>query len=115
MQDWTCITLTVMKGEDFSSPGRILLTATGYAENTNMGWKSQQRDSVGRDWGAPPSLVEVVPAEVTLPAPPQRVQVWPLDETGQRAEELPVEERNGRALVRIGPPARTLWYEVVIG
>jgi hypothetical protein len=114
LQNWAAVTVTAMDGADFASPGRVLITATGYAENTAMGWKNPEKTTVGTEWGRAPSLVEGIPATVTLPVPAARVQAWALDERGQRREPLPVKEQGGRALLELGPQARTLWYEVVI-
>ena len=113
-QGWSTLTLTLMEGNSFAGPCRVLVAATGYAENTDMGWKSAKKDTVGDDWGKPPSLVEVVPATITLPAPATKVSVWTLNERGQRAAEVPVKRREGQSAFHIGPPAGTLWYEVVI-
>lgn len=113
-QDWCTIAATLVKGERFAGPASILLVATGYAENTAMGWKSAAKDTVGRDWGKSPSLVEVVPATVTLPAPARRVRAWAMDATGQRAGAVAVESVGEKAALRIGPPHKTLWYEVMI-
>jgi hypothetical protein len=125
MQDgWCAITLTVMDGSLPTRPSsrvlrpvRLLITATGYAENTDMGWKEvpgyPPKSSCGRNWGRPPSLVEGVPASVTLPLPAKRVQAWALDERGQRKNQIPVNaDLSGKAVIRIGPQWQTLWYEV---
>ncbi|MFA0767745.1 MAG: hypothetical protein OXFUSZZB_001073 [Candidatus Fervidibacter sp.] len=125
MQDgWCAITLTVMDGSLPTRPSsrvprpvRLLITATGYAENTDMGWKEvpgyPPKSSCGRNWGRPPSLVEGVPATVTLPLPAKRVQAWALDERGQRKSQIPVNaDPSGNAVIRIGPQWQTLWYEV---
>lgn len=114
LQNWAAITLTVMEGQDFTSPGRSLLTATGYVENSAMGWRDTEKTTVGTDWGHAPSLIEGVPAEVTLPVPAARVHAWALDERGQRGAPVPVEDAGGKALVKIGPAFKTLWYEVVV-
>jgi len=98
-QDWVAISLTEM------APHRWLLTATGYAENTDMGWKNPEKTTVGRDWGKAPSLVEGIPATVTLP---RATKVWALDERGQRKCEVPVR----RSQLEIGPQYQTLWYEI---
>jgi hypothetical protein len=98
-QDWSAIAITEM------APHRWLITATGYAENTGMGWKNAEHTTVGRDWGQAPSLVEGIPATLTLPG---ATTAWALDECGQRKAELPV--RAG--IVEIGPQHGTLWYEI---
>jgi hypothetical protein len=125
MQDgWCAITVTVMDGSLPTRPSsrvprpvRLLITATGYAENTDMGWKEvpgyPPKSSCGRNWGKPPSLVEGVPATVTLPLPAKRVQAWALDERGQRKSQIPVNaDPSGNAVIHIGPQWQTLWYEV---
>ncbi|HEX2950257.1 MAG TPA: carbohydrate binding domain-containing protein [Armatimonadota bacterium] len=111
---WSTITLTVMQGNDFSSKGRILLTATGKIENTGMLWNTTQT-SIGDKWGTSPVLVEGIPATVVLPVKPQQILVFPLDERGQRkATPVPISEADGKAKFAIGPEYRTLWYEIVI-
>jgi hypothetical protein len=109
-EGWSAITITAM------SPRRYLVTATGYAENTGMGWKTPEKSSVGRDWGEAPSLVEGVSARITLPAPAGRARAWALDERGQRRGEIPVGvvAPRGPATIGIGPEHRTLWYEIEV-
>ena len=118
---WCAITVTVVNGEwpsDASDrvprPVRLLVTATGYAENTDMGWKTPEKSSVGSDWGEPPSLVEGIPARFTLPLSADRVEAWALDERGQRKGEVAVQNVAGKATIDIGGPHQTLWYEVEI-
>ena len=67
LQDWAVIQVTVLDGDDFKSARRVLVTATGYAENTGMKWHDAGKTSVGRDWGQAPSLVEGVAATIKLP------------------------------------------------
>lgn len=110
MQDWCTISLVAMEG-DFKT-GKILVVATGYSENTGMKWKNEQKNSVGKDWGKSPSRIEIVPAEITLPAAAKDVQAWSLDERGQRKNKLKVSEKDGQAVVTIGKPEKTLWYEI---
>jgi hypothetical protein len=95
--EWSVITATELQ------PGRWLVTACGNVENTGMVWKDATKTSVGRNWGQAPSLVEGVKAKLTFPG---NVEVWALDEQGQRRERLPGSE--------IGPQYRTIWYEVVV-
>ena len=103
---WSAITLTALDG-DAKSPKRWLLTATGYAENTGMGWKNAEKSSVGRAWGQAPSRVEGVEAKLRVSGG-KRGDCWALDERGQRREKL----TNQSGGVSIGPRWRTLWYEL---
>ena len=120
-QDWACVQFTVLDRDeraDFLTARRILITVTGYIENTGMGWNNTgmawnntEKISVGRDWGKAPVLVEGPAAKIELPevAGDKPFKAWALDERGQRRAEIPV--ANGT--LEIGPQHRTLWYEVV--
>lgn len=122
---WCAISVTVMEGSLPSSiakprrgPTRLLITATGYVENTGIGWKDlagyPPKSSCGRDWGRPPTLVEGISAVITLPLPARGVQAWALDERGQRKTELHVtSDAGGQAVLTLGPQWQTLWYEVL--
>ena len=109
MQNWAAITLTDMAGGN--SHG-LLITATGYAQNTGMNWTSTAKNSVGSDWGKAPSLVEGISAKITLPA--QYSEAWALDERGQRKSPVKVTQSARGAVIEIGPQFKTLWYEVEI-
>ena len=115
-QDWCTVGLTLMEGESFDDPagGRALLITTGNMENTGMTWKDASKTSVGRNWGRAPTLVEIVPVDLTLPVAPDRVRVFSLDAGGNRIEELSVHEVSGRAGISIDLNALTLWHEIVI-
>ena len=112
-EGWSAITLTVMEGDSVAAPARLLVTATGYAENTNMGWKNAEKSSVGSNWGQAPSLVEGIPARIRLPQSSKTVEAWALDERGQRKAQVAVEKDASGIAVVIGPQYRTLWYEVL--
>jgi hypothetical protein len=109
---WSVVTLTVMDGA-WKGAGRLLLTATGAVENTDMRWKSSAKESVGRNWGTAPSLVEGIAGRIGLPVPATGVKAWSLDERGQRKDLLTVTaDKDGQAVVSFGPKQQTLWYEV---
>ncbi len=117
--DWVAVTVTEMEagrspGRDRSRVRRLLITATGYAENTNMVWKTPDRSSVGRQWGDPPSLVEGIGAQIKVAFSARTAKAWALDERGQRRKEVPVTVGNGVVSLRLGPEWRTLWYELEI-
>ncbi len=103
---WSAITLTALD-RDAKSPRRWLLTATGYAENTGMGWKNAEKSSVGRAWGQAPSLVEGVAARISANRS-TRLECWTLDERGQRGEKIAPAGNS----FEIGPRWQTLWYEL---
>jgi hypothetical protein len=109
---WSAITVTAMEGEFGKRPCRMLVTATGEAGNTRMGWKNAEHSTVGKDWGEAPTVVEGIPAKITLPFEAKSVAVWALDERGQRCTKLEVvADAGGRAIIAIGPAQRTIWYE----
>ena len=116
MLDWATVTLTCIDGEGFDKAGRILITATGHCQNT--GWEMEQlggdRITLRRRWGTEPVLCEGIPAEIALPVPPDRVKLYPLDESGHRRAAIAVAARDGKALLPLGPEHKTIWYEVEI-
>ncbi len=108
---WCTLALSLLEGESFErAPRRALLTATAYTQNTGMVWKDAARTSVGTKWGTAPSLVEPVPATVAFAPAAGAVRLYPLDARGQRSG--PAVEAAAGASLTLGPPHRTLWYEV---
>ncbi len=112
---WCTLVLTLIEGESLSrDPRRALLVATGYTENTDMGWKDEAKSTVGKDWGRPPSLIEPVAAILRIPCSKILPALYPLDERGQRGRGIQFTAiGDNAAQIGIGPPHRTLWYEVV--
>ena len=104
---FACVQLTVLDGADFKSAKRILITATGTAENTDMQWTDDKKESTGTHWGRAPSVVEGIAAKITLPFS-TKLKAWTLDDRGQRRAEVPL--RDG--VLEISPEHHTLWYEV---
>lgn len=115
-QGWSTIAITAREGESLVGSGEAwgVIVATGDHENTDQRWKDERRNSVGRNWGRAPALIEVVPATITLPVAPWRLVVWALDESGNRVADVPVEDFEGKARFRIGESGATLWYEFYI-
>jgi hypothetical protein len=109
-----CLSLCELPGP----PRRAVLVATGRAENTGMQWRTSEREAQTRweleSWGKAPTVVETIAATITLPGPAAALAVHALDERGQRAGRVPVHAAGDqRAMFTIGPPYRTLWYELV--
>jgi len=112
-QNWATINATVIEGPDFEHAKRILITATGLAENTGMKWKDAQKSSVGTDWGHEPSLVEGISAKIGVPFQ-KGVRAWSLDARGQRQTEIPVKRGTGKTEIEISPAQQTLWWEIAL-
>ena len=112
---WCTLSLIVLEGSGFDhKPQRILLSATGHAENTGMEWKNADRTTVGRDWGHAPSLVETIPATVHLPClNNEHPVVYVLNDKGQRVRSIPVRLEHSGIAFDIGPDCATLWFEIV--
>lgn len=111
---WASVGLTLIRGDAFTN-GTFLVIASGWIENTGMKWKDANKDSVGNQWGAAPTLIESVPFTVTLPVAADRVRAWALDERGQRKGSLTVREAGGgRAEIVGSAAAATLWHEVEV-
>ncbi len=114
-QGWSTIAITAREGGSLTGGEAWgVIVATGDHENTGQIWKNQQRNSVGRNWGRAPALIETIPATITLPVSPWRVAVWALDADGNRFAGVPVEDFEGKARFRIGESGATLWYEIYI-
>ncbi len=111
---WCTVSLTLLEGDSFDhSPRRALLVATGVTENTAMGWKDKARNTVGQDWGKPPSLVEPIAATFEVPRGAALPVLYPLDDRGQRGEGIPATAAGDRAVeFKIGPPHAAVWYEI---
>ena len=107
--EWATVQATVIDGWDFAHALRILITATGAAENTGMKWRDAAKTSVGTDWGSAPSVVEGITATITLPTA-GKLKAWALDERGQRRGEIPLD--GGR--LQLSAEHKTLWYEVAV-
>jgi Carbohydrate binding domain len=109
---YSVITASVVKGENFHSPGaRLLVTATGYVENQGMAWNGD-KTSVGNKWGEGPVMCEGIPVELTLKA--EHAAAWPLDGQGHRLGPIPGETVPNGVRFIFGPTYKTLWYEIAV-
>ena len=114
--DWAMLSLVCRDGAGFDQPGRILVAATGVAQNEGAQLRYLPGDKVtlGRQWGHEPELCEGIAAEIRLPVAANRVRFYPLDESGMRRAAAAVESADGKALLRLDPRHRTVWYEAEV-
>jgi hypothetical protein len=114
--DWATITLTVIDGESFDKPCRILIAATGVVKNSGAELEQLGGDRVTLSdrWGHEPVLCEGIPATITLPPSANRVRFYPLDEHGNRRDGVPVAANSDKTTIPLDPQHKTIWYEVEI-
>jgi len=103
---YAAIALTSMDGLPLMESERMLLVAMNRVENQEMGWDAE-RTTVGREWGNGPAIAEGVPLAVTLTGR-EGLSAWALDVEGRRGEPAQM----GGGAVSVGPPHRTVWYEI---
>jgi hypothetical protein len=64
------------------------------------------------NWGRAPTLMEAIPATVSLAWPARHLSVWALDTNGVRKTSVPVADAGGKGTFVIGREYQTAWYEV---
>jgi hypothetical protein len=86
---------------------KILITACGRCENTGMKF-SEDRRTVGRNWGRPP--VQIEPVEGILVLPKGQWICNALGPDGLPKHEVPLSYKNGRGILQLAPKYNTMWY-----
>lgn len=114
--DWATVSMVCVDGKGFDQPGRILIAATGLVQNTGAELQKVSDDKVtlGRNWGSEPIVCEGIPAEISLPVAANRLKIYPLDESGNRRTAISAKANGKKAVIRLEPGLKTLWYEVEI-
>ncbi|HNR40666.1 MAG TPA: hypothetical protein PKL65_00410 [Bacteroidales bacterium] len=109
--NWATVTITSLDGKPLEVSSRILLSAAGRAENTDMKW-NEGKTTVGSGWGEAPTKVEGIPARLVF-RDMDRFRVHSLDPAGNRVTEVPVLKRGRNQSFDIDAGYRTLWYIIV--
>ena len=108
--EFAAVTVTPLDGRALGQSEAILITACGRCENTGMGF-SEDRRTVGRNWGGPPVRIEPVEAAVDLPAGTWTCHALTPD--GARGPGVPIgRTADGRPRVDLDPAHGTMWYLV---
>jgi hypothetical protein len=97
------MTVTAMDDAAMNKSRKILITACGRCENTGMIF-SDDRRTVGRNWGKAPVRIEAVTGTVGLPAGQWKCEA--LGPDGMPKHEVPVS--NGA--IKLSPEYGTMWY-----
>ncbi len=116
--DWCTAAVLLLEGTSFQNlkqhGGRGIIATTGNTENSQMGWKSPERTSVGTQWGHAPVRVENLSGFVVFEVSPDRLQVWSLDVRGNRKTSLPITPHELGSRVNLGGESGSIWYEYEI-
>jgi hypothetical protein len=100
-------TLTAIDALPISESKKILVTACGRCENTDMKF-SQDRRTVGRNWGAAPVMIETVSGSVKLPDGNWTCQA--LGPDMMPTHEVNLQNQPGRLTLNMSSQHKTMWY-----
>jgi hypothetical protein len=103
---YAVMTITSLDGVPASTSSKILITACGRCENTGMKF-SENRQTVGRNWGGPPVQIEAVQGTVELDG---RWKCQALGPDGVPKQDVVVFHEGGRSRVGLSPEYKTMWY-----
>ncbi|MFO7947476.1 MAG: carbohydrate binding domain-containing protein [Armatimonadota bacterium] len=104
---YATVAVTAMDNRPIAESSRLLVVALNRVENQEMGW-SEDRKTVGKDWGHGPPVAEGVAVELAFRGRPV-AETWTLDGSGKRKNRV---NAGTGPVVRCGPQNGTVWYEV---
>jgi len=107
---FVALTITGLGGEEripLEEGDRILITACGRCENTDMQF-SPDRRTVGRNWGHAPVRIEAVRGSVVVPD--GRWTCHALAPDGSPRQQVPIAYEDGRGTLTLSPEYGTMWY-----
>jgi hypothetical protein len=103
------LTLTALDDKALEESDSILITACGRCENTGMVF-SEDRRTVGRQWGRAPVLIEPVTGTVALSD--DQWQGWSLSPNGKRKQRVSTVTQQGHTHLVMTSGHETMWYLV---
>jgi len=128
---YAVITATPLDGVPWWNSKKILVTACGRCENTGMKF-SDDRRTVGRDWGGPPVQIEAVEGTISIKVPTGPVRnslvgaaarggagisngagQWKcqaLGPDGTPSQQVAVRIEGEQNTVELSPKYKTMWY-----
>ena len=104
--EFAAVTVTALDKRPLNKSRKILVTACGRCENTGMKF-SEDRRTVGRNWGNPPVLIEAV--QGTLPLTNDWI-CHALGPDGLPKHQVPISYKNKRGVLKLTPKYKTMWY-----
>ncbi len=103
------LTLTPLDGRSLEASRSLLVTACGRSENTDMIF-SEDRTTVGRNWGRGPVRIQPAAGSVKLPAGQWRA--WALGPDGRPTSAAVVRTTDAGSRLMLDPSHGTLWYVI---
>jgi len=104
--EYAAVTVTPLDKRPINQSRKILVTACGRCENTAMKF-SDDRRTVGRNWGGPPVQIEAVEGTLSLNG---RWTCQPLGPDGTPKPGLVVFQEGGQSFITLSPQCETMWY-----
>ncbi len=86
---------------------RMLVTACGRCENTGMQF-SDDRRTVGRNWGQAPVRIELVEGQLALPA--GRWTCRAIAPDGSPKQQVPISYEGDKGILKLSSAYQTMWY-----
>jgi hypothetical protein len=105
--EFAVVTVTPLDGAPLSNSQRVLVTACGRCENTDMKF-SDDRRTVGRNWGHGPVRVETVDGYLYLPNGAWTCRSLGLD--GAAGEDTPLQATEKEQRLQMSPRHMVMWY-----
>ena len=110
-RDFATVAVIALDNQPLVTATRVLATVVARAENQDMKW-NQLHNSVGMNWGCGPTIVECIPAKISLATDGPR-QVFALKPDGTRAQTVKTTYASGLLSFTVSPEHKTLHYEIV--
>ncbi len=104
---FVAMTVTALDDAAVNESSKILVTACGRCENTGIIF-SDDRRTVGRNWGETPVQIEAVEAVLVLPDGNWKCQA--LGPDGMPSGNVTAYDRYGKGILRLSPQYKTMWY-----
>jgi hypothetical protein len=103
---YLALTVTALDEKWLDKSQKILVTACGRCENTGMKF-SEDRRTVGTNWGGPPVQIEAVEGSLRVDG---RWKCQALGPDGLPKHDVVVSTEAGQSLLKLSPEYGTMWY-----
>jgi hypothetical protein len=101
------VTVTALDQTQLDLSRKILVTACGRCENTDMIF-SRDRRTVGMNWGSSPVRIQAVKGTLVLPA--GQWMCHALGPEGLLGSQVPILFEAGKSILQMEPQYKTMWY-----